>query len=329
MFLAVKYFLLMKKSNKMAKDMEMDNIRAVIGTNSWGSKLYGKLLRGSYVSETVIKEAVEKAKSLGVTVLDTAQDYGLGKCQPIIGRVADEQVMISSKYTPMTGKYKDGQVRKSLEKDLRQMNCKSIDIYWLHLPNAIRQNMKEIIGLYQKGRIRNIGVSNFTLEECKMVKSMLDDAGIPLYGVQNHYSLINRDWEKEGLLSWCKENNISFWAWAVLEEGILAGPRKKESFTIMKAIYAGRRRKLERLYTLMEKIGEKYSLSIAQVAMAFVASKGIVPVCGCRKPKQVTQLYQAVDVRLTAEEMTQLEKMADEINVKVFGKDVFRFAAGK
>lgn len=86
---------------------------------------------------------------------------------------------------------------------------------------------------------------------------------------------------------------------------------------------------MERLYTLMEKIGEKYSLSIAQAAMAFVASKGIVPVCGCRKPKQVTQLYQAVDVRLTAEEMTQLEKMADEINVKVFGKDVFRFAAGK
>ena len=185
----------MKKSNKMAKDMEMDNIRAVIGTNSWGSKLYGKLLRGSYVSETVIKEAVEKAKSLGITVLDTAQDYGLGKCQPIIGRVADEQVMISSKYTPMTGKFKDGQVRKSLEKDLRQMNCKSIDIYWLHLPNAIRQNMKEIIGLYQKGHIKNIDISNFTLEECKMVKSMLDDAGIPLYGVQNHYSLINRDWE--------------------------------------------------------------------------------------------------------------------------------------
>jgi len=304
----------------------MENIKAVIGTNAWGSRLYGKLLRGSYVDETVLKEAVDTSKSLGIPILDTAQDYGLGKCQPIIGRIIDQDVLISSKYTPLSGKYKDGQVRKSLNRDLTEMKRDRIDIYWLHLPNAIEQNMQEIIELYREGLIKNIGVSNFNLEECRAVKAQLDEAGIPLYGVQNHYSLINRDWEKDGLLEWCRENNISFWAWAVLEEGILAGPKKDEKFTLLKAIYSSKRRKLNRLYEKMNEIGERHNITIA---MAFVSSKGIVPISGCGRPMQVKQLYEAVNVKLSQAEMTELEETADQLNIHILGKDIFRFAVHK
>lgn len=310
--------------------MEVNEIKCVIGTNAWGSRAYEKLLRGSAVDEDTLKEAISKAKELDTAVFDTAQDYGLGKCQPMIGRLCDESCLISSKYTPMGGNYENGQVRKSLEKDLTEMHRENIDIYWLHLPNAYEENLKEMIALYREGKIRHIGVSNFNMEECIKAKAILEEAGIPLYGVQNHYSLINRDWEKEGMVQWCHDNGITFWAWAVLEEGLLAGPKRKdEKWTIMKSIFNAKRKKLDMLFVLMKEIGDAHHLSIAQTAMAFCVTKGIIPVCGCRKPLQVQQLYEASNTMLTHEEIRALEKRADSLNVKVFGKDIFRFAVKK
>lgn len=307
--------------------MEISEIKAVIGTNAWGSAAYETLLRGSAVDEQTLREAIARADSLDMAVFDTAQDYGLGKCQPMIGRLCGKDAVISAKYTPMSGTYQAGQVRKSLEKDLAEMHRDWIDIYWLHLPNAYRENLQEMIALYREGKIRHIGVSNFNMAECQEAKAILDGAGIPLYGVQNHYSLLNRDWESCGLVQWCRDNGIAFWAWAVLEEGVLAGRRKKdEKWTIMKGLFGRKRKKLECLFTRMEEIGSVHGLTVAQVAMAFAATKGIVPVCGCRRPEQVQQLYDASRTALSAVEMSELEQVADALNVRIFGKDIFRFA---
>ena len=85
----------------------------------------------------------------------------------------------------------------------------------------------------------------------------------PLRIFRNNYSLIDREWEKNGLLSWCKENGVEFWAWAVLEEGILTGPKQKdEKFAIMKAIYSRKRRKLNRLFALMKKVADELNVKI-------------------------------------------------------------------
>ena len=200
-----------------------------------------------------------------------------------------------------------------------------VDIYWLHLPMDIEQNLAEMIQLHREGKLNHIGISNFTLEECKKANSILNEAGIPLYGVQNHYSLINREWEEKGVVDWCRDNNISFWAWAVLEEGMLTDPRVKSSKSIMKLMFQRKREKLHSLYVLMHHIGKHHQITIPQVAMAFCASKGIVPVCGCRKPYQVEQLYEAVNVQLSAKEILLLEQEANKCRVKILGSDMFRF----
>lgn len=261
--------------------------------------------------------------------VDSARDYGFGKGPKLIGMCCPDEVKISSKYTPFT-KFNPGQVRESVGKDLKDFGRTSIDVYWLHMPNDIPQYMKELIELYREGKIKNIGVSNFNLQECKIAKSILDKAGIPLFGVQNHYSLIDREWEKNGLLSWCKENGAQFWAWAVLEEWILIGPKQKdEKFSIIKAIYSRKRRKLDRLFALMKEVAENHAMTIPQVAISFVANKGIVPICGCRKPYQVEQLGVAANIKLSKAEMIKLEEVADELNIKVLGPDMFRFAVRK
>ena len=295
---------------------------AVIGTNAWGGSLYGKAVRGSYVEDDIIKEAMKAAKEADIPLYDLARDYGFGKAQKMIGEFGTKDIIISAKYTPFTH-YKPGCVRRSLEKDLKDFKRDYVDIYWLHLPTDVEEHLSEIIDLYYEGKIKYIGVSNFTLAECKKSKKILDTAGIQLYGVQNHYSIICRDWEDNGLLEWCKENNILFWAWAVLEEGMLVDPRIKKR-SPMKFTFNRKVKKLKGLYKIMIKVAERHDIKVPQVAIAFCSTKGIVPMCGCRKPEQVTDLAEAVKVRLTPGEIRRLEEAADAADVNIMGADIFR-----
>ena len=312
--------------------METIRAKAVIGTNSWGGKAYGKAVRGSYVEDSVIKEAMHEAEKQGLMIYDHARDYGFGKAQKMFGEFMQdlgcENTIISAKYTPFTH-YKKNCVRRSLEKDLADFGRSYVDIYWLHLPTDIDEHLAEIIELYREGKIRHIGVSNFTLEECKLSKRILEKAGIPLYGVQNHYSLISREWEKNGLLDWCRENGISFWAWAVLEEGMLTDPRVKTKFSLMKFFMNRQKRKMHELYRVMIAVAKRHNITVPQVAEAYCVNKGVVPICGCRKPKQVKELAEAVGVKLTSGEIRRLEEAADKSGAKVLGHDLFRFAVLK
>ena len=299
------------------------DIKAVIGTNSWGGKAYGRILRGSYVEDSVIREAMQEADRQGLRVYDLARDYGLGKAQKMIGSFGTEDIILSAKYTPFSH-YRKGCVRRSLEKDLSDFGRDCIDIYWLHLPTDIEQHLSEMAELYHEGKILNIGVSNFDLDECILAKRVLEGAGIPLYGVQNHYSIISREWEKNGLLGWCKDNGIAFWAWAVLEEGMLTDPRRKTKFSLMKLIYDRRKRKLKELYRVMIAVAKRHDITVPQVAEAFCTAKGTIPICGCRRPGQVKELAQAADIRLSSEEILRLEEAADSSQVKILGHDIFR-----
>ena len=298
---------------------------AVVGTNSWGGAVYGKVLRGSDADADTLRECTEAAKACGLSVFDLAQDYGLGAAQRIMGSFGTEDVILSAKYTPMSS-YKSGQVRRSLERDLREFHRDYVDIYWLHLPTDIEQNLAEMIALYREGKIRSIGISNFNLQECRKARAILDEAGIPLYGVQNHYSLLSREWEENGLVAWCRENGAAFWAWAVLEEGILTDPDARGKKGAMKLLFARKQRRLRPLFAQMRKIGNRHGLTIPQVAMAFCSSKGIIPVCGCRRAYQAQQLAGAVSVTLSDEELRQLAAAADQTQVKILGADLFRFA---
>lgn len=191
-----------------------------------------------------------------------------------------------------------------------------MDIYWLHRPIDTENNLAEMIELYREEKIHYIGISNFSLEECKRAKEFLDSAGVPLYGVQNHYSLLDRKWEREGVLSWCHENGISYWGWAVLEEGMLTDPGIKKQASITKLMMNGKKEKLTLLYERMEEVAKSHNITIPQVAISFCSTKGVVPICGCRRPYQVEQLYEAVNIVLTDREVKLLEEKSDMANVK-------------
>lgn len=121
------------------------------------------------------------------------------------------------------------------------------------------------------GKIRHIGVSNFNLKECQKAKNILEAENIPLYGVQNHYSILCRDWEQNGLIEWCHENGILFWARSSLEGGLLAGPVKISG--IMGLFGKGKAKKFAPLYDVMGRIGKTHDLCLSQVAISYCVTK--------------------------------------------------------
>ena len=110
---------------------------------------------------------------------------------------------------------------------------------------------------------------------------------------------------------------------------MLVPPKKQDKFSIMKFIYQNKRKKLYPLYREMKNIGQVHQLSIAQVAMCYVSNKNIIPICGCRKPYQISQLAKASRTKLSTDEMQRLETIADSIHVNIMGADMFRFAVKK
>lgn len=159
----------------------------------------------------------------------------------------------------------------------------------------------------------------------RRAREFLEAQGASLYGVQNHFSLLERAEEKNGMLAWCHENGIAFWGWAVLEEGILTG-NTKGTFAWL---FRRKQKKLQNLFRVMREIGETHHLEMAQVAVTYCIGKGVIPVCGCRKPYQVQQLAEDAEATLDEAEIRKLEEAADEAGVKILKSDIFRFAVQK
>ena len=86
---------------------------------------------------------------------------------------------------------------------------------------------------------------------------------------------------------------------------------------------------MHELYRMMIAVAKRHNITVPQVAEAYCANKGVVLICGCRKPKQVRELAEAVGIKLTAGEIRRLEEAADHSGAKVLGYDLFRFAVLK
>ena len=166
-----------------------------------------------------------------------------------------------------------------------------------------------------------IGVSNHNLAEIKQADEILKEHGLRLAAVQNHYSLINRSSEDSGILDYCKENDIVFFSYMVLEQGALSGKYDTQhpmpEGSDRAAIYNPILGKLEVLNTAMKKLADQYGVAIAQIPVAWAIAKGTLPIIGVTKESQVLDAAKAAGISLTAEETTALEQIADNLKLNV------------
>ena len=310
--------------------MEDKNYPSVaLGTWAWGTGLVGgdQVFGNSFTSEQ-LKPVFDAAIDAELNLWDTATVYGMGASEDILGEFVKQHnrkdLIISTKFTPQIAQTDaDNAVELMLEASLKRLGTNYVDIYWIHNPADVEKWTPQLIPLLKSGKVKNVGVSNHNLAELKRAEDILSAEDYHVSAVQNHYSLLYRSSERAGILDYCKEHGMKFFAYMVLKQGALSG--KYDTHNPLPAgsmrgeTYNNQLPLIENLVNAMRTIGEKYKASVAQVAIAWAIAKGTTPLVGATKPHHVTEAAAAANIKLTTEEMQQLETLAGESGAKTRG----------
>lgn len=298
--------------------------KIALGAWSWGAGAAGgDQVFGSHLFEDDLKPVFDAAFKCGLNLWDTAAVYGEGTSERILGSfvkdVARERVILSTKFTPQIASDSPEAMREMLEGSKKRLHTDVIDVYWIHNPMDVERWTPMLIPLAQSGQIKSIGVSNHNLAEIKRANEILGAAGLKVSAVQNHFSLLHRSSERAGILDYCKENGITFYAYMVLEQGALSGkydtrhpfPEGSDRARCYGPILP----QLEKLIEKLRQIGGRYNASPAQIATAWAIAKGTLPIIGVTKVGQVEDAAKAAEITLSAEEVSELEALGDAANV--------------
>lgn len=306
----------------------MNSSKIVLGTWSWGAGFAGgDQVFGNNLGVEELKPVFDEAMANGLNLWDSAVVYGMGASENVLAAFTKackrEEVLISTKFTPQIAGDTENPVADMLAGSLERFATDYIDIYWIHNPADVERWTPMLADLVKSGKVKRVGVSNHNLAQIKRAEEILSKEGVHISAVQNHFSLLYRSSEKAGILDYCKEDGIDFWAYMVLEQGALSG-----KYDTAHPLPAGSQRgdtynpllpQIERLVAVMRTVGNKYNVTPAQVALAWVIAKGTTPIIGVTKPAQVQDAVRAMQVVLTADEVKMLEDAAESAGVDTRG----------
>ena len=287
----------------------------LIGTWAWGTGYNGSsMIFGKKQNPEVLKQSFDEAVKLGFTNWDTAAVYGMGSCEKLLGTFikGNDNIFISTKFFPGK-KYKQGELTKSFNESMERLGRDHADLFWIHVPNNLEENIAEAIPLIKAGKIKSLGVSNVSLKHIHLAEGALAKEGLKLGAVQNHFSLLRND--QQQIIDYCNANGIRYYAYMVLEQGALSGHYDQNhpfpffsmrNFSFPKSKF----RKIEQLLLTMRGIAAKYKIDSSQVPILWALSKGAIPIVGITKPSHAQKLNEARDVKLTEEELGSIEKEA-------------------
>lgn len=299
--------------------------KLALGAWSWGTGAAGgDQVFGNNLSKDRLQPVFNKALELGLNLWDTAAVYGEGSSEKILGHfiknINQEDIIISTKFTPQIASDSANAMQEMIDGSKLRLNVETIDIYWIHNPMDVEKWTPQLIPLLKSGQVSSVGVSNHNLSEIKRVNEILSKEGYHISAVQNHFSLLHRSSEKAGILDYCKQRNITFYAYMVLEQGALTGKYDTQHPFLMNTgrgeSYNPILDKLENINIALKDIGKKYNASPAQVAIAWAISKGTLPIVGVTKVNQVEEAKQTLKIKLTEDEVKYLEKIADITQVR-------------
>lgn len=299
-----------------------------VGTWSWGTgAVGGDQVFGNHLEAEELKPVFDEAMAGGLNLWDTAVVYGMGASETVLSAFTKtckrEDVLISTKFTPQIAADSENPVADMLAGSLERFGTDYIDVYWIHNPADVERWTPYLAPLVKSGKVRRIGVSNHNLAQIRQAEEILSKEGVHVSAVQNHYSLLYRSSEKAGILDYCKENGIDFWAYMVLEQGALSGKydtahplpegsQRGETYNPMLP-------QIEKLVAVMRTVGERYGITPAQVALAWAIAKGTTPIIGVTKTSQVQDAIQTVGITLTGEDVKIIEEAAESTGVDTRG----------
>ncbi|MEM3395130.1 MAG: aldo/keto reductase [Nitrososphaerota archaeon] len=294
-----------------------------IGIGSWqiGSKYWGW---GREYSEQETIDAIRRAIELGINFIDTAEMYGDGESERIIGKAIKnmrDNVVIATKVWPTHLTY-DG-VLKACERSIQRLGVDIIDLYQIHWPNPfipLSQTMRAMEKLVKEGKIRYIGVSNFSLKKLIQAQEALRNNEIVSNQVK--YNMVERDAEKE-LLPFAEKNKITIIAYSPLAQGLLTGkygPENRPQDNIRKINILFDKENLKRLQPLisiLREIASRRGKTPAQVALNWlIRKKEVVAIPGVKRQSQAEENAGAADFSLSEDELRMIESVLNNIKIE-------------
>jgi len=298
---------------RLLQDAEMG-----LGAWAWGDRMIWDYPHG--YSDEDIALAYKATMDAGITLVDTAEVYGGGRSEHLLGRCMKQdgrQPLVATKFMPFPLRLRHADMERALRGSLERLGLERVDLYQIHYPVPLRSVSYWVEGLAamrRKGLTRAVGVSNFSQNQMQRAYSVLAKYDIPLASNQVQYHLLDRRIEKNGLLARCQELGIRLIAYSPLAMGLLTGkytpenppPRTRGRYTSRKL------RALTPLLKLMIEIGQDYGGRVpAQVAINWCICKGTLPIPGAKTLEQAETNAGALGWRLTPEQVSALDAASD------------------
>ncbi len=302
----MKYVTLGRKGPKVSE----------IGIGMWqaGGKSWGP-----DVADAECRRAMVRAVELGLNLVDTAEAYGDGHSEEVVGQAIREagrdNVFLATKVAGEHLRPRD--VERACRGSLKRLRLREIDLYQVHWPNPwdltpLAETMKAMERLQKQGRIRQIGVSNFDVRDLEEARAALSRTDIVSDQVQ--YSLLHREPES-GLVRYAKREGIALLAWSPLAKGALAGkytPSHRPGDPIRsenELFRAANLRAASPLVSLVRKTATAHGKTPAQVALRWLADHpGVVPIPGVKRPAQAEENAGGAGWSLTRVERSRLDR---------------------
>jgi aryl-alcohol dehydrogenase-like predicted oxidoreductase len=291
-----------------------------LGTWAWGDKsTWGMNGYDSSYDFKTIGEAYTASVSAGVTFLDTAEVYGDGESERIIGRLLAgdsahrSQIVVATKFIPYPWRVSlTSALMASLRASLERLQLPYVHLYQIHGPISLRSHeaMADALATAcQAGLTKAVGVSNYSEREMRAIHAALARRGIPLASNQVEYSLLRRFPELNGLLHACAELGAVLLAYSPLAQGRLTGKyNAKNPPPGRRQFSAFPMEEIEPVIAELRRIGEQHSRTPAQVALNWIICKGAVPIPGAKNRQQAEQNAGALGWRLSEDEVHLLDR---------------------
>ncbi|EOA9145511.1 TPA: aldo/keto reductase [Staphylococcus aureus] len=289
-----------------------------LGTNAVGGhNLYPNL------DEEQGKDVVRQAINHGINLLDTAYIYGPERSEELVGEVVKEypreQIKIATKGSHEFDKnqevHQNNQpeyLKQQVENSLKRLQTDYIDLYYIHFPDDNTPKDQAVAALQElkeQGKIKAIGVSNFTLDQLKEANK---DGYVDV--VQLEYNLLHR--ENEAVLQYCVDHLITFIPYFPLASGILAGKydentKFSDHRTTRRDFIPGVFEENVRRVKALESLAAAHQTSIANIVLAFYLTRPAIDVIipGAKRAEQVIENIKAADIVLSDDEIQYIDEL--------------------
>jgi aryl-alcohol dehydrogenase-like predicted oxidoreductase len=264
------------------------------------------------------KRALEVSLEAGANLFDTAAMYSGGASERRLGELArGKDILIATKFPPgMFSRIES--LPQALDESLARLQRNWVDLYQHHYPTSNQDDIPKLMNLMadavETGKVKVVGVSNYSAKQMRIAHAALAKRGIPLASNQVQYSLLHRTPEVDGVLDACRELGVTLIAYSPLGMGALTGKysaTKKASG--LRRILPNFNKKamdaVQPVVNLLREIGERYAKSPSQVALRWlIENPNVLPIPGAKNSKQATENAGALSFSLTSEEVEALNQ---------------------